>query len=148
MVTLNIIHHLVTVVCMLVLNLLVGVVCQLFVDLSQLLSSQFSLLCFHVCFCTFFFQSLSYPVSSRPYHILQWRITQQRTCDPWQLSPWPVAVLSLSKLTAIKQHDPAAPLGLSQMGVSDHSPVHLTAWRCCADAVLVEFTVSPSVSFW
>ena len=93
-----------------------------------------------VCFCTFF--CLYFPLVPsfylRPYCLLQWHITQQHTCDPWQLSPWPGAGLSLSKLSAIKQHDPVAPLGLSQMGVSNHSPMRFTVWRCCTDVDMVE----------
>ena len=98
-------------------------------------------------FVSVFFFSISYQVPSRPYRILQWHITQQHTCDPWQLSPWPGAGLSLSKLTAIKQHDPAAPLGSSQMGVSKPSPMHLSVWRCCADVVFVEYNRAPKRVF-
>lgn len=138
--------HIMTVLCLFVYNILVRFVPLLHVSLYQMLAglSQHTflslppLLSFYQCICIFSPSiSISYPVSSRPYRILQWHITHQHTCEPWQLSPWPSAVLSLSKLTAIKQHDPAAPLGSSQMGVSNHSPMHLSVWRCCVDAVLV-----------
>jgi len=97
--------------------------------------------------CTFFIVLLltysiiplvSYLVSGWPYQILQLHITQQHTCDLWQLSPWPSALLSVSWLRDIKQHDPAAPLGSSQMGVSSHSPMHLNVWPYCADVVMAE----------